>query len=73
MPKVKNITEVPQAVTGIPAFQAGEVREVSEEDAERLSRCPNFDLVTESRSESRRRKIQEEEVVEEEESSEDDE
>lgn len=62
-----------QAVTGIPAFQAGETREVSEADAERLSRCPHFELVVMSRSESRRRKIQEEAVEEEEESSEDEE
>jgi hypothetical protein len=72
MPKVKNITDEAQAVTGIPAFQAGETREVSEEEADRLSRCPNFEMVTASRSESRRRKIQEEEEVEEEESSSED-
>ncbi len=51
--KVKNISSSLQSVTGIPTFEPGEVREVTNEQADTLLRNPNF--VKESASEKRRK------------------
>lgn len=47
MQTVKNISKERQAVTGIPAFEAGEERVVDEETASVLTANTNFVLVAE--------------------------
>lgn len=52
--KVKNTSDAPQSVTGIPTFSAGECRAVTEEQGEILLRNPHF--AKESASEQKRKK-----------------
>lgn len=51
--KVKNTSDSSQSVTGIPTFEAGEVRDVNNEQSEILLRNPHFEK--ETASEKRRK------------------
>lgn len=49
--KIQNVSKEPQAVTGIPAFFAGEIKEVTEEQGYVLLKNDSFKLVKEERKE----------------------
>lgn len=58
--KIRNKSQREQCVCGIPAFEAGESRDVSQVEARKLLNNPNFEIVERQKAPSSKKSKKEE-------------